>query len=327
MSDILTVPNVATIDQAEYAALVNGAAFLTRSNAGILLLTGADRHDFLQRMTTNNIAILRPSQSAVTVLTSPVARILYVFTVISRNDDLLLLPAPGQSQALARHLRGQIFFMDKVKVQDLSGEWTRIRVLGPSAPQVLATLGVESSLLVANATIVQDDLIVVSQPHFEVPGYELLVPNERVAAISDALIAAGARAVSETAVEARRIELGRPAAGSELVEEYSPLEAGLAWACAENKGCYTGQEIIARQITYDKVTKTLVGLRLTKTLAVGSEVFAEGRSVGSITSVIQSPALDAPIALAIVKRPYNAPDTAVMVGDQSAVVVPLPIVE
>src|SRR3954467_15671066 len=103
MSDTITLPTLAPDDQAGYAALVHGAAILLRPNAGVLRLSDADRHDFLQRMTTNNIAILRPGQSAVTVLTSPTARNLFVFAVIARSDDLLLLPAPGQTQALARH--------------------------------------------------------------------------------------------------------------------------------------------------------------------------------------------------------------------------------
>jgi len=331
MSDTLTIsatpPSATSIDPAEYAALAGGAAYIVRPNAGLLRLTDADRHDFLQRMTTNNIAILRPSQSAVTVLTSPVARVVQVFTVIARSDDLLLLPAPTQSNALARHLRGQIFFMDKVKVQDLSEEWARLRLMGPAAAQALGALGVEAASLVANAAVIQDDLIVVAQPHYEIPGYELIVPKERLSAITDALAAAGAHLVSEAVVEARRVELGRPAAGAELIEEYSPLEAGLAWACAENKGCYTGQEIIARQITYDKVTKTLVGLRLASAVATGSDVLADGRSVGAITSVSYSPALGAPIALAIVKRPFNAPGTPVQVGDQAATIVSLPFAE
>ena len=130
-----------------------------------------------------------------------------------------------------------------------------------------------------------------------------------------------------TPIDARRVELGRPASGAELVEEYNPLEAGLAWACAENKGCYTGQEIIARQITYDKVTKTLVGLRLAGAVAQGSEVTVEGRPVGVVTSVAHSPSLNAPIALAIIKRPHNAPGTDAQVGDQAATVVALPFVD
>src|SRR5262245_52065712 len=143
MSDIISTPTRAPIDQAGYDALVTGAAILLRPTAGVLRLSDADRHDFLQRMTTNNIAILHKGQSTVTVLTSPTARNLFVFTVIARNDDLLLLPAAGQSQALARHLRGQIFFMDKVKVQDLSEQWSRLRLMGPKAIESLKALDID----------------------------------------------------------------------------------------------------------------------------------------------------------------------------------------
>ena len=111
-----------------------------------------------------------------------------------------------------------------------------------------------------------------------------------------------------------------------MTGEYSPLEAGLAWACAENKGCYTGQEIIARQVTYDKVTRVLVGLRSAALLAPGADVLAAGRAVGSVTSAAFSPALQTPVALAILKRPAHEPGTVVTVGDAAAVVTPLPFV-
>ena len=78
------------------------------------------------------------------------------------------------------------------------------------------------------------------------------------------------------AYTARRVELGRPIPGRELTGDYNPLEAGMQWVCAENKGCYTGQEIIARQVTYDKVTKTLVGLRCHAAVAIGETVAVDG---------------------------------------------------
>lgn len=319
------------IDPAAYAALVGGAALLARPDAGALRLTDADRSDFLHRMTSNNINALRPGQSAVTVLTSPTARILYVLTVVCQEDALLVLPAPGQAQPLARHLRGQVFFMDKVKIADASEEFGRLRLLGPLAAEVLGRLGIDASAAAANAVLAHDDLLVVAQPHYEVPGYEVVVPTARQAEVVAALRAAGAAPLTDTAAyTARRIELGRPAAGHELTEEYNPLEAGLAWACAENKGCYTGQEIIARQITYDKVTRTLVGLVAAQPLTPGAEVMVEGRSMGQVTSAAHSPALGAPIALAVIKRPANTPGTEVTVdmsdGAATAQVVSLPFV-
>jgi folate-binding protein YgfZ len=336
ISPTMTSPatTLPAVDAADYAALTTGAALITRVRAGVLRLTDADRHDFLQRMTTNNIAVLRPGMSAVTVLTSPTARTLFVFTVIARSDDLILLPAPGQGQALARHLRGQIFFMDKVKLHDVThgfttGDdegWTRLRLMGPNAAETLLVLGIEATSLLADGVIIQDDLLVVAQPHYETPGFELVVRPSRVAAITEALVHGGVRSVAEAATETRRVELGHPAPGAELTEEYTPLEGGLGWACAENKGCYTGQEIIARQITYDKVTKTLVGLHLSTPVAVGSEIMAENRPVGTVTSTANSPSLDAPIALAVVKRPHNTPGTLLHIGAATATVTDLPMV-
>ena len=128
----------------------------------------------------------------------------------------------------------------------------------------------------------------------------------------------------DEAYQVRRIELGRPEPGAELTGEYSPLEAGLAWACAENKGCYTGQEIIARQITYDKVTRVLVGLVGDAPLSPGASLSADGRDVGTITSTAYSPLLGAPIALAIVKRPHDVPGSELQSEGKSVRVTALP---
>jgi folate-binding protein YgfZ len=301
------------MDVQDYQALTQGAALIARGVGDVIRLSDADRHDFLHRMTTNAINGLPPGRSVVTVLTSPTARILFVFTVLARQEDLLLLPAPGQGGALARHLRGQIFFMDKVKLQDVGNDWARLRLVGAQAATVAAACGLPVADLPNGGWVAREEVIALAQGDYDLPGYELLVSAARHADLRDRLLATGATPVGPAAVEARRVELGRPAPGAELTEEVNPLEAGLAWTCADNKGCYTGQEIIARQITYDKVTKSLVGLRSAALLKPGSEVRAEGRSAGVVTSATYSPALDAPIALAIVKRPYNQPGTTVQV--------------
>jgi folate-binding protein YgfZ len=153
----------------------------------------------------------------------------------------------------------------------------------------------------------------------------LAVPAARLEAIVAILQQAGAPLLGAgAAYHARRVELGRPAPGAELTGEYNPLEAGLAWACAENKGCYTGQEIIARQVTYDKVTRMLVGLHSARPLAAGAALTADGREVGAVTSVAWSPALDAHLALAIVKRPHNAAGATLLADGVSAIVQELP---
>jgi tRNA-modifying protein YgfZ len=315
------------VNLSDYTALSQGAAIQTRPTSGLLVLSDADRADFLQRMTTNDITRLRPGQSAVTVLTSPTARILFVFTVLCREDDLWLLPAPGEAAALARHLRGQIFFMDKVKVRDASTEWSQVRLVGPQAEAVLVSLGFEQPGAEGEWQE-REGLLVLRQERYDLPGFVLLTPVDQVAATMAALVEAGAVALSdEEAYHARRVELGRPAPAHELTGDYSPLEAGLAWACAENKGCYTGQEIIARQITYDKVTRNLVGLRAAAPLAIGATVQAGGQTAGVVTSAAYSPALNAPVALAILKRQHTTAGIEVTVDGVTAEVVALPLVE
>jgi len=314
----------ASINEREYAALVSGAALQDRPDAGLLILTGADRVDFLQRMTTANVAALRPGQAALAVLTSPVARIEFVFTVLCRDADLWLLPAPGQADALTAKLRSQIFFMDKVKVQNASPEFRRWRLMGSQAAAHGQAAGVaapaaDDTFETANA------VTVLRQDRYDVPGYELIVPAEAVSDLPARLTGAGGLLLNDNETYAnRRIELGRPAVGAELTGEYNPLEAGLAWAVADNKGCYTGQEIIARQITYDKVTKSLVGLRSERPLPVGAEVSAEGRSVGVVTSSGFSPELGGLLALAVVKRPFNVAQTDLVVSEQLVRVVGFP---
>lgn len=304
-----------------YTALTAGAAVQPRPDYGVLALGDGDRADFLQRMTTNNVAGLRPGESAVTVLTSPTARVLFVFTVLARDSELWLLPAANQAAALERHLRAQIFFMDRVQARAL-GDLTRLRVMGPQAAgAVQRALGIELAGAPEGAWLEAGGVLALRQDAFDVPGIEIVAPAADAAALLTRLVEAGALPLEGGAGDAaytlRRVELGRPLPGAELTEEYNPLEAGLAWACAENKGCYTGQEIIARQITYDKVTKTLVGLRAAQPPAPGTPLTVEGREVGTVTSAAQRPGTGGISALAIVKRPHHAPGTHLDAGGQA----------
>ncbi len=319
----MTEPSL-TFSAPAYNALLHNVVVWKPAFAEVLLLEDADRVDFLQRMTTNDIKRLRVGESCVTILTSPTARIVHVFTVLADAEALWLLPAPGDAVALERHLRGQIFFMDRVRVRRPDIPLLRFRLIGPQAQAALARIGLVAPPEREGEWMRCNDLIVLKQENYDLPGYEVIASTDRIDAFLEQL---HAPLLDEVTYATRRVELGRPAPGAELTAEYNPLEAGLAWACAENKGCYTGQEIIARQITYDKVTRTLVGLRSAVPLARGAAVAAEGREVGRVTSAAFSLQLQAPVALAIVKRPYNAVGTSVVVNGVEATVVALPFID
>jgi folate-binding protein YgfZ len=150
-------------------------------------------------------------------------------------------------------------------------------------------------------------------------------------AVRTLLLRAGAVPLDEDAYHVLRVEAGVPAPGIELTEQVNPLEAGLRRFCNDHKGCYTGQEIIARQVTYDKVTTHLVGLLLEEMATPEAKVMAEGRQAGWVSSAVHSIALDRPIALAFVRRPHHDPGTQVTVqsGEHAlaASVVSLPFPE
>jgi folate-binding protein YgfZ len=99
----------------------------------------------------------------------------------------------------------------------------------------------------------------------------------------------------------------------ELTEEFTPLELGLEKYVSTSKGCYTGQEVIARQVNYDKVTKQLCGLKLNGTANIGDPVWSDGRKIGVVTSIGKSPRFGN-IAKGVVKKPFNRSGTEVMAG-------------
>lgn len=317
--------NSPDVIRADYEALRTGTAVLARPDAQPLSVRGADRADFLHRMTTNDVNSLLPGQSTVTVLTTPTARIHFVFTVLCREDDLLLLPAPGESETLERHLRGQIFFMDQVEIEPLPD--SRWRIMGPTAAETLTALDLYAPEAGDGVWWEADGVLLVQQDDYDVPGFELVSPADAGGRLVAALENQGAAILGdEAAYTVRRVELGRPAAGRELTDQYNPLEAGMQWACAGDKGCYTGQEIIARQVTYDKVTKTLVGLVCDAAVGVGDEVTVDGTAAGQVTSAAYSPSLERHLALAIVRRPHNAPGTLASVDGVQVHIAELPFV-
>jgi folate-binding protein YgfZ len=138
------------------------------------------------------------------------------------------------------------------------------------------------------------------------------------------LLAAAAPALDEDQVEALRVEKGIPAWGSELSDQVTPLEAGLRAAISDNKGCYTGQEVIARQLNYDKVTRRMVGLLLPVDAPIagltGAAIAGGGRG-GFVGTVVWSPALGRPTALAFVPREAAKPGALVSIKHAGAEVV------
>ncbi|NLG73361.1 MAG: aminomethyl transferase family protein [Chloroflexi bacterium] len=310
-----------------YEQALQGAVYFRQPSGGYFEISGEDRIGFLQRQTSNDIRRVGPGRGVLTVLTSPAARILDVLFVFehpqkagaqTENQTLSVLTLPGSGERTASFLRSRIFFNDRVEVRSTSDRVTQIELLGPKAADLLNQLGLERMPGVNE--ILEADLdglnaLVIAAPQPFCMGFLLLVLSERADEAVQRLSDAGAQELSPEAQLVLRIEAGQPAAGYELTEDYTPLETGLRAAVSDNKGCYTGQEVIARQITYDKITQSLVGLKLEGPVDPQDTVWVEGKAVGKVTSAVVSPRLG-PVALAVLRRPNNEPGTRVAVGSQ-----------
>jgi tRNA-modifying protein YgfZ len=297
----------------DYQAALSGAVFYRIPKQGYLRLQGADRLAFLQRQTTNDVTRLSPSRSVLTVLTNPTARILDVLLLIHETDDNLgMLTLPGRAGETARYLKSRIFFKDQVSLIDASPENMQIDLGGPAAADLLARMGIPDPPAPQAAIKSEIDGVTI-RIIGHLAGYRLLLPTVEGESLEASLVRQGAIQLTEASYHILRVENGLPAAETELTGDYTPLEVGLEAAISNTKGCYTGQEVIARQLNYDKVTQHLVVLRLQAPGQAGERAWVEARPVGLLTTAVQSPRFG-PLALAVIKRPYHQPRTSVIIG-------------
>ena len=302
-----------------YEAAIHQSAYYPQKTAGYLRIRGEDRQAFLQRQSTNDIRLLKPEGRVTTVLTSATARILDLLTLVHEAEAIGAITLPGRAQETTRFLKSKIFFMDKISVDDASQEFAQFDVIGPEAPQMLQSIGL--SHLPSRDEVVSGEVSGVKIRILRQFGsrYRALTPAQDWEAIGAILKEGGAIELSPEAYAILRVEMGVPETGHELTEDYTPLETGLDWTVSADKGCYTGQEIIARQITYDKVTRQMVGLSLSGKVEPGARAstLEDNKNIGEITSYAHSPRFGH-IALAVVRKPHHDPGTELVVTGKGA---------
>ncbi len=279
---------------AEFQAATERAAVYP-DDAGILLLTGEDARDLLNRLSTNLIDPDAPAgEVVVTVLTSDRGRIVDLVCVIHCGDHQIMLTSPGQQQNVIDFL-DKYTIMEDLEVEDITDQTSLLRLTGPDAAGILGRVPHDDALIVEPPTDLDD-------PERLPTRYLLSDDPDAAARISAALESAGAVSISAETAEALRIAQRRPAYGAEMSDTYNPLEAGLIGAIDFHKGCYIGQEVIARLDTYEKVQKYLVALHfqtdhdgvdnLAETLPDSRLVDADGKAMGIVTSAAVVPIAD-----------------------------------
>ncbi len=303
----------------DYRALTEDAGWIDRSERGKLALTGADARTFLHGQVTNDIEGLSAGSGCYAALLTAKGKMLGDLRVLATEDELLLDTERVALQALFNMIR-RFSIGYQVELHKRTLERGLISLIGPRAVELagLSTLPASEHAHVA----VELDGTAVRAIRTDT-GVDLLCLAEDTAAVTDTLGRRGAQPVSEPAAECVRIERGRPRFGIDLDDTVIPQEAGLnERAVSFTKGCYVGQETVARLFYKGKPNRHLRGLRCSAPVAVGDVVVSADRVVGTVTSATESPRFG-PIGLALVRR-EAAPGSAVRVGEVGAEVVELP---
>lgn len=296
------------------AVLRTGCGLVDRSERGKLALTGADRRSFLAGQVTNDVEALEPGAGCYAAFLTHKGKMLGDLRVLETGEDLLLDTERVALQALFDLVRRFSIGYD-VQLHKRTLERGLLSLVGPAADAVLAAAGAaplpgpEEHAHVA-ATIAGAPVRVVRTSS----GADVLVEASRTGAVRDALVAAGATVVPEAAAEVLRVEAGTPRYGVDLDDTVIPQEAGLnARAVSFTKGCYVGQETVARLFYKGKPNRHLRGLRLSAPAEPGAVLHLGDREVGHLGSSVVSP-VHGPIALAMVRREAE-PGAVVRVGE------------
>ncbi len=291
---------------AQYRQLREECGLVERPDRGLLIVGGAEAAEYLQGQLTNDTEAIEPGRWVYAALLDRKGHMQADMRVLRPGEgpELWLDLEPEGLAAAARHL--QMYKIGReVEVVDASDAHTLLSLAGPRATEVARS---------AEAVSLHTDA-----------GVDLIVPVAERDRVRDALLAAGAVEVSPEAAEILRIEAGRPRFGAEMGTETMPAEAGIVeQAVSFTKGCYIGQETVARLHYKGKPNRHLRGLRLSAPARPGEALRLGEKEVGTLGSAAVSPALG-PVGLAILRREAE-PGATVGVGEDgvTAEVVALP---
>lgn len=309
---------------AGYEALTERAAFIDLSRRGRLCLVGADRQAFINGQVTNNVKDLRVGQGCYAALANAKGKMTCDLHIFVLHDEILLDVEAGLEGKVRERLEKYIV-ADDVQIADASGSFGLISVLGPKAVEVCEAAGWRAPKNKFEIEL-QDSMYVANVPRLGGVGVDIFFPMEGPNP-AEALRAACVEACSMEAFETVRVEQGIPRFGVDMDENTLAPEALGADAISYAKGCYIGQEVIARIRTYGQVAKALRGLRFDAGAHVpkrGDKIFHHGKEVGFVTSAVYSPKLDRPIALGYVRKECNQIGTSLVVNDLPAQIATTP---
>ncbi|MEA2299353.1 MAG: hypothetical protein QOF77_2289 [Solirubrobacteraceae bacterium] len=300
-------------DAGEHLAMTEGVGLFDRSERGKLAVTGDQAADFLDSLLSNDVKSLGEGSGCYATLLTHKGRMLADVRVLRTAEAISLDTERPGLQALFDALR-QFRIGYRAELHKRTLERGLLSLIGPDADRLVGRPPGPQEHANLPGTIAGIDVLLVRSD----VGIDVICPSERTEDVRAALEAAGAVAIGESAVECLRVERGRPRFGIDMDETTMPQEAAInERAVSYTKGCYVGQETVARLYWRGKPNRHLRGLRLSGEAAPGAALRLEEAEVGVLGSVAVSPA-HGPIALALVRR-TAVPGDVLRVGEDAAV--------
>ncbi|HEX5593308.1 MAG TPA: glycine cleavage T C-terminal barrel domain-containing protein [Solirubrobacterales bacterium] len=294
----------------QYRQLREECGLLDRSERGKLLVSGGEAAEYLQGQLTNDVEAIEPGEGAYAALLDRKGHMQGDMRVLRPGEgpDLLLDTEPEALEAVRRHL-AMYKIGREVDVVDVTAERALLSLIGPRAVEIAGSAALPENCC-GEVTIAGTQVLAVGTAE----GIDLIFEAGARERVAEALLAAGAAEVSPEAAEILRIEAGRPRFGAEMGTETMPAEAGIVeQAVSFTKGCYIGQETVARLHYKGKPNRHLRGLKLSGPAQVGDPVMLGEKEVGRLGSAGVSPAFGR-IGLAILRREAE-PGATVAVGE------------
>ena len=299
--------------ESELKAIKQNVSLLDRSYLGKISLTGPDSLDILNRISTNDLQQLAVGTMCDTLFVTPKGRLIDYCRVIKMGEELILIGSFFHSSHLIDWIN-RFVILEDVEVKDVSAEYAWLTLIGPHAKQFIGQLsnklitdGDEAIWIKINGQMFP----ALKNTNFKHPAYNFCFKNENAAIIVSTLLAQlksfNGRLIGDTAFQIIRVESGMPDWGTEITQDYNPHEARLTHAISFTKGCYTGQEVIARLDTYDKVQKYLMIIELSRSLSEDPpmEIYIDDEHVGHLTSYVYNPITEQSIGLGYIKKMYT----------------------
>jgi tRNA-modifying protein YgfZ len=303
----------------EYHAALEKAVLLDRSHEGRLALSGIDRFNMPHRISTNDLLNMAAGEGRPTIFTNPVGRILDRVIVYNRENEALMLGGPGRSEALRNYLQRNIFFKDQVQLHPLTDKTNQFTLHGPQADTVIETIAPGSTqlkpLFGAEITIAGVPVFLARRKPLCGTHWVIVSPAESSSQVWTAISEIGLIPAGSLTYNTLRIRAGYPA-GREVSTDYIPLEVGLWDEVSFSKGCYTGQEILARMESRNRLAKTLVTLQLNEFVEAPAAIFYEKKQIGTLTSSVVSPN-DEIFAMGVIKPTVAEPGQQLTIGKAS----------